>query len=51
MELLENLEEKIKEFRGDEDVLSKYLWLKDLIHWNIDPKSSEAKFEYLLKFE
>lgn len=51
MELLENVEEKIKEFREDKRVLRKYSWLKDLINWNIDPKSSEVKFEYLLKFE
>jgi hypothetical protein len=49
-EILKNLENKIEKFKNDERILIKYLWLKDLLNWNIDPKRSERKFEYLLKY-
>ena len=46
--ILKNLENKIKKHEDDKSVLPKFLWLKDLLEWNMDPKSSN-KFEYLLK--
>lgn len=46
--VLANVENLIEEYKDKEDVLCKYLWLKDLIKWNMDPKSSN-EFEYLLK--
>ncbi len=47
--ILENLEIQIKEHQNDEHKLEKYLWLKDLVNWNINPESSKNKFDYLLK--
>lgn len=41
--------EKIKEYIQKKRVLDKYLWLKDLIKWNMNPRRSKIKFEYLLK--
>ena len=49
MKLLENIEKKIVEYEMNKRVLRKYLWLKELLKWNIDPKSSRIRFEYLLK--
>jgi hypothetical protein len=46
-EVLKNVENKLEEYKDDEDVLPKYEWLKELLQWNIDPESSN-KFEYLL---
>lgn len=47
---LENEIEKLKLNENiDNRVLEKYLWLKELIKWNLDSKSSKIKFEYLLK--
>lgn len=48
-EILKNLELKIQKFKNDEHILIKYSWLKDLLNWNMDPKLSGRKFEYLLK--
>lgn len=31
------------------NVLKKYIWLQQLAQWNLDPKISKIKFEYLLK--
>lgn len=49
-EILKNLEDKIEQYKDDNHKQIKYLWLKDLLNWNMDPKSSEHKFEYLLKY-
>ena len=46
--ILKNLENKIKKHEDDKSVLPKFLWIKYLLEWNMDPKSSN-KFEYLLK--
>jgi hypothetical protein len=47
--ILGNVEDKIDEYEGNKRVLRKYLWLKELLKWNMDPKSSRIRFEYLLK--
>ncbi|WP_424353790.1 hypothetical protein [Methanobacterium sp. MBAC-LM] len=48
-EILKDVEEKIIKYKDNERVLPKYEWLKEFINWNIKPKSSKYKFEYLLK--
>lgn len=48
--ILKNLEDKIEKFKDNGHIQIKYLWLKDLLNWNMDPKSAERKFEYLLKY-
>ena len=30
-------------------ILKKYIWLKELVKWNVDPESSKIKFKYFLK--
>lgn len=45
--ILKNVENRIVEYKDDYTILKKYLWLKELIKWNQDPKSSKIKFEYL----
>lgn len=50
--ILSNLENKIGNYESVEgygDVLRKYIWLKELVKWNIDSESSKIKFEYFLK--
>ena len=50
--ILNRLENKIEHLKSDKDdnnILKKYLWLKELINWNLNPDSSKIKFEYLLK--
>lgn len=51
--VLKNLENKISEIKLDDKmdnhVLRKFIWLKELLKWNMDPESSKIKFEYLLK--
>lgn len=50
--LFDNLQRKIRRLKKDEtddNVLMKYIWLKELIKWNVDPDGSKLKFEYLLK--
>lgn len=51
IEIKQNLINKINEhkFNGDNHILTKYLWFKELLMWNMDPESSKIKFEYLLK--
>ena len=49
MRLLKNLENKIEEYKENNSVLRKYIWLKELVKWNINLDSSKIKFEYLLK--
>jgi hypothetical protein len=52
MRVLKNLENKIEELRSDQiddNILMKYIWLKELVKWNMDPESAKIKFEYLLK--
>jgi hypothetical protein len=49
-EVLGEDKEKVEEYKINERILDKYLWLKDLLKWNMDPKSSERNFEYLLKY-
>ncbi len=53
MQVMENLNNKIDEYKwkGDNHILRKYLWLKELLNWNMEPKNSKIKFEYLLKPE
>jgi len=48
-ERLEDIEGKIIKYKDNKCVLPKYEWLKEFINWNIKPKSSKYKFEYLLK--
>lgn len=47
--VLRNVRELIRRYKDDPDVLRKYLWLEQLLNWNIDPRKSKIKFEYLLK--
>jgi hypothetical protein len=50
--VLKNLENKIKKLgyaNTDDNILKKYIWLRELVNWNIDPESAKIKFEYLLK--
>ena len=50
--ILKNLESNIQKLKSDKsnvNILKKYIWLKELVKWNIEPKSSRIKFEYLLK--
>lgn len=49
--VLRNVDDNIEKFKDDESASSKYLWLKDLIDWNMNVKTSKKKFEYLLKSE
>ena len=53
LQVMKNLNNKIAEYKwkGDNHILRKYLWLKELLNWNMEPKSSKIKFEYLLKSE
>jgi hypothetical protein len=44
-----NLQNKIDQYEDNVHVQEKYLWLKELLMWNMDPESSKIKFEYLLK--
>lgn len=46
-EILKKVTKNIEENKGNEKVLPKYEWLKELLYWNIDPESSN-KFKYLL---
>jgi hypothetical protein len=49
-ELKQNLENRIIEHQSSDDhILTKYLWLNELLMWNMKPESSKIKFEYLLK--
>lgn len=48
MEVRDNLEEMIEEYKDNGRVLPKYLWLKELLYWSINPESSD-KFEYFLE--
>ena len=50
VQIMENLKNKIAEHESDIDnhVLRKYLWLKELLMWNMEPESSKIKFEYLM---
>ena len=48
IEIRDNLEKMIEEYKDDERVLPKYLWLRELLLWNMNPESSD-KFEYFLK--
>ena len=47
LEILKNVENKIK--YKDEKIRRKYIWLKELINWNLDKNSSKIKFEYFLR--
>ena len=50
--VLQNLENEIEKLKSDENndnVLRKYIWLKELVKWNIDPDKSKIQFEYFLK--
>lgn len=52
MGIFEKLQRKIRSLKNDEtddSVLMKYIWLKELVTWNLDPDSSKIKFEYVLK--
>jgi len=49
--ILGNVEDKIVEYKGNRHVLRKYLWLKELLKWNMDPESSRIRFEHLLRPE
>lgn len=49
MKILGNVEDKIVEYEENKRVLRKYLWLKELLKWNMKPESSRIRFEYLLK--
>lgn len=51
MRVLNDLNTKIEELKdkNDDNVLKKYIWLKELVKWNINPESAKIKFEYLLK--
>lgn len=52
LRVLNNLNNNIRELKSDEtddNVLKKYIWLKELVKWNMDPESSKIKFEYFLK--
>jgi hypothetical protein len=49
---LQNVEKQIYNFKplkkkSDYNKLRKYLWIKELIKWNQDPKSSKIRFEKL----
>ena len=44
-----NIENKITEYKNDDHVLQKYLWLNELLKWNMNQKQTRIKFEYLLK--
>ncbi len=47
----QNLENNIAKHETDTDkrILNKYLWLKEVLIWTIDPEDSKLKLEYLLK--
>lgn len=53
MKIVKMLETEIKKIESDENgnrnVLKKYMWLKELALWNINPESAKIKFEYILK--
>ena len=39
-QIMENLENNINKYKfNDNQILTKYLWLKELLMWNIDPKT------------
>jgi hypothetical protein len=44
-----NVENKIAEYKNDDHILQKYLWLNELLRWNMNQKQTRIKFEYLLK--
>lgn len=46
---IEELENKNKDDRNRYHILQKYLWLQELVKWNIDPKSAKINFKYFLK--
>ena len=49
-QIKQNLEKRISEHQsGDNYILTKYLWLYELLMWNMNPEASKIKFEYLLK--
>lgn len=45
---IEIIEEKLN-VNPDKRTLKKYLWLVELLNWNMDPDSSGIKFNYILK--
>jgi hypothetical protein len=50
IDIKRNLENKIAEYKsGNNNILSKYLWLKELLMWNMNPNTSKTKFDYFLK--
>jgi hypothetical protein len=49
LDIKRNLEDKIAEYKSNNHILSKYLWLRELLLWNMYPNTSKIKFEYLLK--
>lgn len=54
LNILKNVKSHISKLESDKEeidynTLRKYLWLQELIKWNIDPESSKIKFEFLLK--
>jgi hypothetical protein len=51
MRILKNLDNKISEQKLDDHVLKKFIWLRELLKWNMDQDSSKIKFEYVLKSE
>ena len=50
-QIMENLEKKITKHKSEADnhILTKYLWLKELLMWNMKSETSKIKFEYLLE--
>jgi len=44
-----NIQNNIKIHENNERVQRKFLWLNELLKWNLNPNNSKIKFEYLLK--
>ncbi len=45
---LQDIKNNIQKYENNKKIQTKYLWLEELLKWNMDPNSSNIKFEYFL---